>query len=177
VVDHVIEVVAPRIETATAMFVSARGSFHGNAAAQSMLVDGMAKVLVRSLLLDADVRRFVPFVLRGLFQPSAHFEHFFDAVPGRLHALLSRLVGLIRGEPAESETVILQTHALIGQLIVFLVGRPILLRRMHWQEYSPEAVEKILAVLVPSLQRTLGLPVVSIHVTPDPAKASAAPDQ
>jgi AcrR family transcriptional regulator len=175
VIDRVIEVVALRVADAEAMFAAVRDSLASNPRAQAALIDRMVNLLTRSLLLDNEVRRFVPFILREMFHPSAHFDRFFEAVPGRLHRLLAGLVGIIRNEPAESTKVILQTHALIGQLIVFLIGQPILLRRLHWPEYSPDAVEQILATLVPSLLSSLGLPVTPRDLSESPSTPAKDP--
>lgn len=97
-----------------------------------------------------------------MIHPSPHFDHFYTALLGRLHSLLTRFVALVLGATADDERAIFQVHALIGQIVVFQIGRPILLRRMDWDEFTPERVEQIIDVLVPSLQRNLGLPVTGV---------------
>jgi AcrR family transcriptional regulator len=151
VIDHVIGIFAPRIDLASTIFSSQ---------ALSTLLKTLATLLLNGFLGDSQVRRFVPFFLREMIHPSPHFEHFYTELPGRVHELLTRFVALVQGTSPDDERAILQTHALIGQIVVFHIGRPILLRRTGWDDFTPARIERIIEVLVPSLQRTLGLPVM-----------------
>ena len=168
VIDHIIEIFPPRLAVAEALFVQHASHLRGNKPAQAELLRDLAGVLLRSFLGDVQMRRIVPFFLREMIHPSAHFDHFYAALPGRVHALLTRFVALVLDTPDDDERAILQTHALIGQIVVFQIGRPILLRRTGWDEFTASRVDRIIEILVPSLQRTLGLPVTDAPVTGTP---------
>ncbi len=162
VIDHLIEIFPPRLDFAELLFTEQAHQLRGKAVAQAALLKTMASTLLRAFLGDSQMRRIVPFFLREMIHPSPHFDHFYAALPGRLHSLLTRFVALVLDTTADDERAILQAHALIGQIVVFQIGRPVLLRRAGWDEYTPARVEQIIDVLVPSLQRTLGLPVTEV---------------
>lgn len=159
VVDHVIAIFPPRLDLAESLLTEQLAHLKGNPEAQAVLLKTLAATLLRAFLGDTQMRRIVPFFLREMIHPSPHFDHFYTALPGRLHSLLTRFVALVLDTTVEDERAILQAHALIGQIVVFQIGRPILLRRTGWDDFTPQRVEQIIEVLVPSLQRTLGLPV------------------
>ncbi len=159
VIDQVIEIFPPRLDFAELLFTEQAQRLKGKPEAQAALLKTMASTLLRAFLGDSQMRRIVPFFLREMIHPSPHFDHFYAALPGRLHSLLTRFVALVLDTTADDERAILQAHALIGQIVVFQIGRSILLRRTGWHEYTPERVGQIIDVLVPSLQRSLGLPV------------------
>ncbi len=162
VIDHVIEIFPPRIGFAELLFTEQSQQLKGKPEAQAALLKTLASTLLRAFLGDTQMRRIVPFFLREMIHPSPHFDHFYAALPGRLHSLLTRFVSLVMDTTDDDERAILQTHALIGQIVVFQIGRPILLRRTGWDDFNPQRVEQIIEVLVPSLQRTLGLPVTEV---------------
>ncbi len=159
VIDHLIEVFPSRLDFAESLLAEQAPRLKGNPEALSELLHTLATTFLQTYLGNAQMRRIVPFFLREMIHPSQHFDHFYAAVPGRLHVLLTRFVAIVMNTTAEDERAILQTHALIGQIVVFQIGRPILKRRTGWDDFTPERVEQIIKVLVPSLQRTLGLPV------------------
>jgi TetR/AcrR family transcriptional regulator, regulator of cefoperazone and chloramphenicol sensitivity len=162
VIDHVIEIFPPRIGFAELLFTEQSPQLKGKPEAQAALLKTLSSILLRAFLGDSQMRRIVPFFLREMIHPSPHFDHFYAALPERLHSLLTRFVALVLDTTADDERAILQAHALIGQIVVFQIGRPILLRRTGWDEFNPQRVEQIIEVLVPSLQRTLGLPVTEL---------------
>jgi len=100
---------------------------------------------------------FMPLVLREFFMPGPHFETFYQALPRRLHELFTGAVAMVRGSDPEDEATILQAHALIGQIMIFHVGRPILFRRLDWHEFTPERIDAIVASVQASVLRSLNL--------------------
>jgi len=100
---------------------------------------------------------FMPLVLREFFMPGPHFETFYQALPRRLHELFTGAVAMVRGTDPDAEATILQAHALIGQIMIFHVGRPILFRRLDWQSFSPERIDAIVTTVQASVLRSLDL--------------------
>jgi len=159
VIDHMIEIFPPRLHLAESLLTEQAPRLKGNPEALAALLRTLAVTLLQTYLGNAQMRRMVPFFLREMIHPSQHFDHFYTALPARLHTLLTRFVALVLDTSPNDERAILQAHALIGQIVVFQIGRPVLLRRTGWDDFTPQRIEQIIEVLVPSLQRTLGLPV------------------
>lgn len=100
----------------------------------------------------------IPFVLRELFVPGPHFDRFYTAVPEQVHHILTDLVAWILNIEPESDLAKIRTHALIGQIIIFHLGRPILLRRLGTDDYSEQNIDEIRGQVTVSILSSLGLP-------------------
>ena len=57
----------------------------------------------------------------------------------------------------EHEATVLQPHAVIVQIMIFHVGRPIVSRRLNWQTFTPDRIDRITATLQASVLNSLGL--------------------
>ena len=97
-------------------------------------------------------------MLRELFMPGPHFDRLYDAVPRRLHELMTGLVAWITGLPPDSEQAKIRTHAVVGQFIIFHLGRTILLKRLNQTEYTPAIQREIRRQVTTSVLNSLELP-------------------
>ena len=82
------------------------------------------------IIISDTVRIYAPLILREHIAPSPTFEVMYDRIFLPQHLLISRLVAGLCGLPADSRECILRAHVLVGQIIGFLLGRNLLLKRM-----------------------------------------------
>ncbi len=82
-------------------------------------------------------------LLRELFKPSRAYERFYTVILEPFHKYISRLVAADTGRDEEDPRVILLTHSLFGQVIMFKIHKEALLRRLGIKKYTPEFVEDI----------------------------------
>ena len=156
-VEHVVETLRPRLELALSGFTQGQELAGDDPALQARLLKRLIANLMALFLGSDEVPVFMPLVLREFFMPGPHFETFYQALPRRLHELFTNAVAMVRGTDPRDETTILQAHALIGQIMIFHVGRPILFRRMDWQAFTPERIDAIVATVQASVLRSLDL--------------------
>ena len=99
------------------------------------------------MLLD-DVGRSAPgIILREQLQPSDAFDILYDTLLQPMHSALSRLVACYRGiDPADREAITM-TQALLGQTLIFRVGRTTLLKRLNQNAYSASDIKRFKAEL------------------------------
>ncbi len=111
--------------------------------------------LTQTLLADPQMEaRFTLFV-REHATPSHFFPLFYEGLPKRLHKSIAKLIGAITGEDPESERVIIRTHIIAGQMMVFLFGRLVLLRRLNVTALSPDMQTMISDEIIQNILRSL----------------------
>jgi AcrR family transcriptional regulator len=140
---YVTEQVKPRIEFAMAALTQARSLAGDDPALQARLIKQLIDNLLKFFLGSEDIPHFMPLVMREFLIPGPYFETFYEALPRRLHELFCELVAMVEGSDPQDETTILRAHALMGQIMIFHVARPVLFARMNWDSYTPERIDNI----------------------------------
>lgn len=156
-VQHVVDVLQPRLDFAVAAFGEGERLAGGDRTRQADLVASVVQAVLQMFLRQEDIKHFIPFVLREFFLPSRHFDVFYQALPRRLHELAARMVAMVDGLDPDSDTAKVRAHALIGQMMVFNIAREILFRRTGWQGYDDQAAQLVIREVQRSVLRTLGL--------------------
>jgi TetR/AcrR family transcriptional regulator, regulator of cefoperazone and chloramphenicol sensitivity len=160
-VAHVIGQLAPRLEMARAAFEQGRALAGTQRDLQARLVADLIRGIMETFLRNPDVSRLAPLVLREFFNPGPHFDEFYGMLPKRIHELVAEVVGMADGIDPRSETAIVRAHALVGQMMVFNIGRQILFRRTGWSGYTEPRLELLIAEVQRSALRSLDLPEVN----------------
>ncbi|WP_281761896.1 CerR family C-terminal domain-containing protein [Pseudodesulfovibrio nedwellii] len=96
-----------------------------------------------NVILSEDLSDRSRFILREYSTPGAGFEIIYEGLIGKMHKLLCQLVGIIEGNPPESERVILKTHVLFGTVIGNALTRNLLFRRLDWDDFTPERIGRM----------------------------------
>ncbi len=97
-------------------------------------------------------------VLHEYARPSAGFDIIYERVVLPLHRALAAIVGAARGRSASDPDIVLQAHALLGQCLGFAAARPVVCRRLGWQDYAPQHVPQIVAAVTETTLGALDLP-------------------
>lgn len=156
-IDHIVGLISPRLELVLSMAGQARSIAGDDPKRQAVLIKQLAEAVL-GLFLGAEFRHVVRFVLRELLVPGPHFPRVYDAVPRRMHEAWSDLVGWVLQLDANDPAVIVRTHAVVGQLIVYQIGRPILQRRLGVGDYTEVELALISQQATQSILLSLGLP-------------------
>ena len=98
-------------------------------------------------------------LLREQFHPTEGFDLFYDRHIRRVQRLLARLAAACTGLDPESDELRIRVHALIGQLLGFLVNRESLLRALGTARLTKSHTESIHRVLAAHLAGCLGGPI------------------
>lgn len=97
----------------------------------------------------------VTFILRELSERSEVVDVLYDTLIEQKHREFCRLWGLATGQDAESDKVKLAVFAMIGQLVYFRIGRPVVLRRMGWHDPGREEARQVTDILLANLHASL----------------------
>jgi AcrR family transcriptional regulator len=114
------------------------------------------------LLVESDEpKAWARVLLREQFHPTEGFDLFYDQHIRRVQRLLTRLAGACTGLDPESDEVKIRVHALIGQLLGFLVNRESLLRALGTARLTTSRTESIHRVLATHTAACLASPISS----------------
>lgn len=162
-IDHIASMLEPGLRVALDMATRAKSVAGEDPARRANLIAQIVETILTTLLEAPGLKSALPFVLRELFVPGPHFERLYRAVPQRIHETLTDLVAWILGLDPGSEEAIIRTQAVIGQLVVFHLGRPILLRRLGRADYTAADHAEIRRQVTVSVLASLGLPHALPH--------------
>lgn len=87
------------------------------------------------------------FMLREMAEEGPALDRLYAGLIEPRHRELCRLWGLATGRPAEAEETRLAAFAMLGQVLYFRIGRPVVLRRMGWAGYGPAEADRVAALL------------------------------
>jgi AcrR family transcriptional regulator len=119
--------------------------------AATRTMEGVIRAMAEFLLTRGDAEDLVPFMLREITENGPVLQHIYDTMIAPTHGRLCRLWAAATGQPADSETTLLRVFSLIGPLLYFRIGRPIVVRRMGWRVTGREEAQQIAEVLISNL--------------------------
>jgi TetR/AcrR family transcriptional regulator, regulator of cefoperazone and chloramphenicol sensitivity len=123
----------------------------------------LSKMLPGPIVLFASpmAKYFGPTIANEQQRPTSAFSILYDGYIRIVHENGSRLVARYLGIPEESPEAIIRTHALAGQMFIFLGARATILRRLGVDDLSDKNVKLIQQVIAEQTQATLlGLDLV-----------------
>ncbi len=96
------------------------------------------------------------FLTREQFHPTAAADILHQGFILPAHTMIGTLLSRITGKQADSADIILLTHAYLGQLINFAIGKTTLSRRLNWPtEFSTQEWQQIKATIARFSQATI----------------------
>ncbi|WP_413871901.1 CerR family C-terminal domain-containing protein [Albidovulum sp.] len=92
------------------------------------------------------------FMLREVAEEGPVLDAVYTALMEPVHRRLSALWAAATGQQAEAERTRLMVFTLVGQLLYFRIGKPIVIRRMGWASLGPAEAAAIADVLAGNLR-------------------------
>lgn len=111
------------------------------------MLQTMVGQAAETLLGHPEAQRWAPFILREQLDPSETFDVLYDGFMGNAHKLITALLARAVGKSEADPEVIAQAFAVLGQLVIFRMGRAIIDRRLGWDSYGPAEVEVVRTIL------------------------------
>lgn len=115
------------------------------------VVESVIRSMADFVLARRETEDIVPFMLRELAENGPVLDDVYSTMFAPVHGRLCHLWSVITGEPAESERTRLVVFSLIGQLLYFRIGRPIVERRMGWQKTGVDEARRVADILIGNL--------------------------
>lgn len=124
-------------------------------AAARAVLDQAIRAVTLFLASAPGVADIAAFLLREITDPGPVFDRIYEETIGPRHAALCRLWGVATDTDPESEATRLAVFAMMGQVLYFRIGRPVILRRMDWDDIPPERAAAIADLLAANLHAAL----------------------
>ncbi len=131
----------------------------GDKAQLARLASGFVTGLLKAFVPGQRARWRAALVMREYANPSDAFPILFEGRIEPLHKTACLLAAAATNRSPEDEDSIILAHAVMGQIFVFAIARVVLFKRMGWDSYTPERLEEITRIVIPSFLGSLGLPV------------------
>jgi len=132
----------PHVETATALLDEPAPD---RAAIRGLILNACHNMI--QLLTHDDTLNLSKFISREQLSPSAAYQLVHDQVIAPMHGHLTQLIAAYTGRAAEDTQTILHTHALLGEILAFRLGRETILLRAGWSHFDEERAEQIFQVV------------------------------
>lgn len=113
------------------------------------------------------------FIMRELGSPGLVLDILYDEIMQPVHTAACRLWAAATGGEPDSQTVKLTVFSLIGQIVYFRIARPVVMRRLGWQQMGEAEADAIKAAITANL-RAAALAARQAKEVPAPATASTA---
>ena len=123
------------------------------AAAQRM--EQMLRMMVMFLAGAHEADDIVAFMLREVGEDGPVLDAIYTAMIEPMHRRLCALWSIATGRDAESETTRLVVFSVVGQVLYFRVGRPIVQRRLGWSALGAAEAERVADVVAANLHAIL----------------------
>ena len=131
---------------------------HADAAEQLLAQSAQDKAAIRELILRAcnnmiqlltedETLPLSKFISREQLSPTRAYHLIHQQVIDPLHSHLTRLIAAFTGRDASDTRTILHTHALLGEILAFRLGRETILLRAGWQTFDADKCTQIYEVI------------------------------
>lgn len=157
VVEQVVSEMQAFLIPATAGMHQGVAAAAGDRAVLTRLAADYVGRSVQGFLGDPLMRLRLAFIMREYAAPTPAFDSIYRGFIEPHHGAVNALVAAVIGTPTDAPETIIRTHALIGQIMVLLIGRPVLLRRLDWDNFSPRRIDQVSHVVTRSVLASLGL--------------------
>jgi AcrR family transcriptional regulator len=132
----------PHVEEATAL----HGQRSPDRAAVRQLILYACHDMIRLLTHD-DTLNLSKFISREQLSPTIAYQRVHDRVIEPMHSHLTRLIAAYTGRDAGDTETVLHTHALLGEILAFRLGRETILLRTGWTQFDEDKAAQISKVI------------------------------
>ncbi len=118
------------------------------------LLDRFSTLVIGSRAADT----WASFVMREQLHPGAAFEIIYEGMMRRITSAATKLVATIQKRAPDDPRAIIATQAILGQVLIFRVGRAAALRTLGWKTFSANHLSLIRSVVGENVDRIMGQP-------------------
>jgi len=102
----------------------------------------------RFWMIDPQSQHFINFMLREMMEPGEVSQIVYSDWMKPMHIRLCALVGLATGLDPDGEETKIAVFSCVGQVLFFRLGRPLMMRRLEWDEMGGREAVRLCTLLV-----------------------------
>jgi AcrR family transcriptional regulator len=130
----------------------------GNKAALARFATLLVGNFIRGFIEYDAMRWRASLVLKEYAQPSEDFDILYRGRIEPLHRAVTELAAAALGLDPEDPRAAMRAHTVMGQIVVFGIARVVLLKRLDWDELTPDRLTTAIEVATDSVLASLDLP-------------------
>jgi len=111
--------------------------------------------MIGNLIGNDQVKHAARIILQEQTSPTAAFDLLYDGFIKDRIELLAELIGRYTGLPPDSPEAVIIAHALVGQVLAFVVTRGALLKNLGQEQLGPEHLAVIKDVVITNISACL----------------------
>ncbi len=115
------------------------------------ILENALSLIVGFIVARPEARDFAAFMVREMTGSGAVIDIIYDEFIGPIHKALCQLWAAATGADADSEETLIAVFAMVGQVLYFRIGQPLVLRRLEWENIGSREAEEIVKVLKANL--------------------------
>jgi len=156
-IQRLVDDLAPQRQALISFLEAGLAAAGGERDKLARLAAEFVRLVIGFVLSSALPRWRIQLLLREINQPSAAFALIMRGHIDPLQDALAELVAAATGgAPGDEETRLL-TQGVVGQCMLFGLGRAVVLWRLSWDDYTPERIDRVVEVVTPAVLAALGL--------------------
>jgi AcrR family transcriptional regulator len=119
--------------------------------AAALQMETILRAMARFVIASREAEPLIPFMLREIGEGGPVLDTVYGTMIEPMHRRFCALWAIATGQEAESEVTKLTVFSLIGQVLYFRIGRPIVARRLNWDDPGAPEAARIADLLVANL--------------------------
>lgn len=123
--------------------------------AAEMQMEMILRTMTAFVITSPDAETLIPFMLREIGENGPVLDTVYAAMIEPMHRRFCALWAVATGQEAESDRTKLVVFSLIGQVLYFRIGRPIVTRRLGWDDAGAAEAARIADLLAANLRSIL----------------------
>ena len=127
--------------------------------ALKLMISSMAQIFVES----DEPKAWVQLIMREQARPTEAFDIIYNGQMVHIQHMYASLIAVCTGLDPESDEVKLRCHALIGQILFFILSRESLLRHLVVKKIQPEQIKLIYSILINHAEACLKIPLIEVE--------------
>ena len=158
VVEYIVQRTTSYIGPAYAQIQNSRlnGPWTGTGARQALktLIESMAAMFVDS----DEPKSWALIIMREQAKPTDAFDIFYNSLMKNVHDMMSTLIAACTGIHPESDEAKIRAHMFLGQILVFLSSREVILRQLGVRKLTTHHASLIHKVMWSHVEAALNIP-------------------
>jgi AcrR family transcriptional regulator len=118
------------------------------------LMERFLQALIELMVGSPEAHRFMRIILREQLYPSPAYDLLFNRFMNPLLTVLSRLVALATGT-SPSRLTLIRAFSIVGQVVIFRIGRETMVRSLGLEGFSSEETEDIKRIVLEQTRAAL----------------------
>ncbi len=115
----------------------------------------LVNVLTNIFVQSEEVKKWALIIMREQLKPTKAFDKLYNKIMKRMHTTACFLIAICLDAKQDDEEIIFRTHSFLGQILVFLFSRELLLRRLDVKSLTDKHSKTIYKVLEENIERCL----------------------